>query len=536
MTNPVDRSNRGYRRGAVMGLTLAEAFILITFAVLMLLALWRLQVNHELSRFDGLEGLSVPELNTVRRLVRSGQLETVDQIIAGGGNLEHVVEQLAELGEARLTPSEVAAAITLANSDQLEAASSLVTEGLDLAAGAGLDDQIERWRLIDRDEILRMVDAVADMPDDVQSDLADLVEIDNPRYLAMIIRETQRAIDGAPETDPLARVGEIFDQASLRRAQTVELLRDRLGAQISQLEGATIRDDGTIVLPETVAFGLGLFDLHPEMQAYLSDICEPWLLTLVESQAPISGATIEGHTDSSWTNAGPEQAFLNNLGLSQQRSAAVLRYCLGEISDEAVRDWAKQHLVSIAYSSARLILDEHGEEDPDASRRVELSIQFDESEVLRQIADLGDNDVTRLREFEAALSQGSATISGTVTDVRDGDTFVVKVADLGGREFPIRLGGVNCEENGSALGDRATDFLNEVLRQQDVTCQLDGGRTGDRYAGRCETPGLGDIGQAVILRSYCSRCDAFDGEGFYLEAQATAGPWEGSFPSYCVAD
>ena len=519
-----------------MGLTLAEAFILITFAVLMLLALWRLQVNQELSQFDGLDTLSEPELRTVRRLAASGQLATVEQVIADGGNLEIVLEQLAELGEAELTPSEVAAAITLANSDQLEAASTLVNAGFDLAAGAGLDDQVERWRLIDRDEILRMVDAVSDMPDDVQSDLADLVEIENPRYLARIIRQTQRAIDGDSETDPLARVGEIFDQASVRRAQTVELLRDRLGAQIRQLQGATIRDDGTIVLPETVAFARGSAVLRPEMRTYLSGICEPWLLTLVESQAPISGATIEGHTDSSWTNAGPEQAFLNNLGLSQQRSAAVLRYCLGTITDETVRDWAKQHLVSIAYSSARLILTENGEEDPDASRRVELSIQFDENEVLRQIADLGDSNLLRLREFEAALEEGNASIYGTVTNVRDGDTFIVSVPDLGGREFPIRLGGVNCEENGSPLGDQSTEFLNEVLRNENVTCQLDGGRTGDRYAGRCDRSGLGDIGQALILRGYCSRCDAFDRDGRYLDAQMAAGEWDGTFPAYCAAN
>src|SRR5690606_30618820 len=42
-------SDSSYRKGAVMGLTVAESFILIAFALLMLLALWRTEAERDLS-------------------------------------------------------------------------------------------------------------------------------------------------------------------------------------------------------------------------------------------------------------------------------------------------------------------------------------------------------------------------------------------------------------------------------------------------------------------------------------------------------
>ena len=43
----VTQTNRSYRRGAIMGLTMAEAFILIAFALLLLFAFWQWEKEKE---------------------------------------------------------------------------------------------------------------------------------------------------------------------------------------------------------------------------------------------------------------------------------------------------------------------------------------------------------------------------------------------------------------------------------------------------------------------------------------------------------
>lgn len=531
-----DKSNLGYRRGAVMGLTLAEAFVLITFAVLMLLALWRLKVDEERARYAGLESLSPSELVASRELSAAGQLEAAATIVAGGANLAVVSSRLVELERGRLSEAQMAAALILVESGQLEAASRLASQGLVLTRQTGLPDEAERWRLIDRDELLRIVDSFEDLPEHLQHDLADMVEVENPEELARIIEATRRATVQTPPPNPLAEVDAIRRRVDLSRAATVQRLREQLSASLSSIEGARIRNDGTIVLPESVSFAVGKWDMSPQFREFLTTTCEPWLRTLMASEASISGATIEGHTDSTWGNSSPEEAYLLNLHLSQQRSAAVLGVCLENISDPSVRTWAQEHLVSIAYSSARPLLGSDGREDAAASRRVEFSIQFDDGEVLEEISRTAGarEGVT---ETNAASEQlGTAQISGRVVHVRDGDTFVVSVAEFNNLEFPIRLSGVNCEELGSVGGNAAADYVRESLENRDVVCQLDGSRTGDRYAGTCELIGDNDVGETLIREGYCGRCAAYDPLGRYLEAESAASPWTGAVPAYCYSD
>ncbi len=516
-----------------MGLTLAEAFVLITFAVLMLLALWRLQVDAEAKRYDSVGRLSERELVAAGDLWASGQLEVAAAIVAEGADLSVLAERLQELERGDLSPAQMAAAITLSQAGQLEAATRLTSEGLDLTRGAGLPDEAERWRLIDRDELLRALDSLENLPEELQRDLADMVTIEDPVQLARIIEETRRAVAAPPAPNPLAEVDAIRRRADLSRAETVLRLRDQLSAALSQLDGARIRSDGTIVLPESVSFGTGLSNITPQFREFLQTTCEPWLRTLMNSEASISGATIEGHTDRSWGNSSVEEAYLRNLTLSQERSAAVLAVCLDSISDSAVRQWAQQHLVSIAYSSARPVLDAAGAEDATASRRVEFSIQFDDREVLQEIARTSTGSEPAAAAEASRLQPGAASISGRVVHVRDGDTFVVAETTLNSLQFPVRLSGVNCEELGSAGGNHAADFLRELLVNRDVSCRLDGSRTGDRFAGTCELPGEGDIGETLIRNGYCGRCAAFDPSGRYLDAESQATPWPGAVPNYC---
>jgi hypothetical protein len=52
MPDPAE-STRQYRRGAVMGLTIAEAFMLLAFVLLMLTLLWRFEDRKQIEAAQG---------------------------------------------------------------------------------------------------------------------------------------------------------------------------------------------------------------------------------------------------------------------------------------------------------------------------------------------------------------------------------------------------------------------------------------------------------------------------------------------------
>ena len=119
-----------------------------------------------------------------------------------------------------------------------------------------------------------------------------------------------------------------------------------------------------------------------------------------------------------------------------------------------------------------------------------------------------------------------AELTGQITHVRDGDT--IEVGDIA-----IRLNGLTCDERGTALGNRATAYLRSQILGKTATCSLNGERTYDRLVGRCATEDLGDIGVHLIEQQLCGRCERYDPEGEYAQAQRDAGPYAGEMPSYC---
>ena len=119
-----------------------------------------------------------------------------------------------------------------------------------------------------------------------------------------------------------------------------------------------------------------------------------------------------------------------------------------------------------------------------------------------------------------------AELTGQITHVRDGDT--IEVGDIA-----IRLNGLTCDERGTALGDRATAYLRSQVLGKTATCSLNGERTYDRLVGRCATENLGDIGAHLIKQQLCGRCERYDPEGEYAQAQREAGAYAGTMPSYC---
>lgn len=94
--------------------------------------------------------------------------------------------------------------------------------------------------------------------------------------------------------------------------------------------------------------------------------------------------------------------------------------------------------------------------------------------------------------------QGQPVLLGPVTHVRDGDT--IEVAGI-----PVRIANLDCEERGTAAGDRATKRMRQLVRLGPFSCQLEGRQSHDRQVGTCRLADGRDVGETLIKERRCGR-------------------------------
>lgn len=100
-----------------------------------------------------------------------------------------------------------------------------------------------------------------------------------------------------------------------------------------------------------------------------------------------------------------------------------------------------------------------------------------------------------------ALQGGTArdhALTGRVTRVRDGDT--VEIADI-----PVRIGNLDCPEQGTDAGWRATQQMYLLAREGPFSCRLSGRRSHDREIATCRLPDGRDLARAMIAQGVCHR-------------------------------
>lgn len=95
----------------------------------------------------------------------------------------------------------------------------------------------------------------------------------------------------------------------------------------------------------------------------------------------------------------------------------------------------------------------------------------------------------------------SATIEGTITHVRDGDTIEIDGT-------AIRLAALNCPEKGNLNGDNAMKLAKQFEGLKAI-CQLTGAKTYDRLVGYCTINGA-DFGRHMIDNSSCTVWKKYD--------------------------
>ena len=121
-------------------------------------------------------------------------------------------------------------------------------------------------------------------------------------------------------------------------------------------------------------FNSGGAVLDQQYKSILTEFCPRYITILNKYAHNIEMISIEGHSSSEWqTSSSSDDAYINNMLLSQQRSNAVLDYCLRLPTIKPYKNWLYNILITTGLSSSNAITD-NKIEDIQRSRRVKFKI------------------------------------------------------------------------------------------------------------------------------------------------------------------
>lgn len=168
------------------------------------------------------------------------------------------------------------------------------------------------------------------------------------------------------------------------RTELIEELRKEFDN--SDLHVAVDEKTGAITFDASILFAYNQANLTPSGEEFLSEFLPRYCDVLLSPRYRdyISEILIEGHTDT-------EGDYLFNLELSQKRALSVAKYCLSENSrvlDKSQLDELKEVISATGRSYSNPVLDEYGEVDMEASRRVEFLFRLKDEEMIREMIEI----------------------------------------------------------------------------------------------------------------------------------------------------
>ena len=137
-----------------------------------------------------------------------------------------------------------------------------------------------------------------------------------------------------------------------------------------------------------VLFDTGKITLKPAFKEILADFFPRYLGILMQFKNYIDEVRIEGHTSSVWNiGTSEDDAYFNNMELSQGRTRSVLSYVYAMQSIYDNQSWVKKHIAAVGFSSSRLVVNADGSEDLNRSRRVSFRVITNAETQIRKILD-----------------------------------------------------------------------------------------------------------------------------------------------------
>lgn len=182
----------------------------------------------------------------------------------------------------------------------------------------------------------------------------------------------------------------------LKQALIEEFSKDLEQWDAELLGDMTIRFNNPATL-----FATGSSSLSPKFQNILIDFLPRYIDILQQDKFEpyISGIRVEGHTSSFWRNidyniggeeadyqkmSSAQKSYINNLSLSQQRSASVVQFALTVHNLQSQEAWMREKITANGLSSSRLIK-KNGITSEALSQRVEFKVVLKSDEVVQEI-------------------------------------------------------------------------------------------------------------------------------------------------------
>lgn len=582
-----------YRRGTIMGLTAAEAFMLICFILLLIISLWQRQnldklraVNEQLQQATAFEN-AFTESQRLAAITYKDELQqlgdnlqevkTFEELLAEAGGEAQFRETLQTLREVRhVPPNEVVERVRMLDDPLIrriaQATAELPAETRRKLAELTSVEQFEAMievafssseRLVRAMEELKEFETLELTPDEIRALRDQLIAYDQTGLDPQDIRRLMAIateVDGLTEEVILFRASGLTPGEAMKLADAFEQLRnadaqsgadiaaairDRAGSLIAEM-GGQILENGSVTFPDGVLFEPGKSTLKPEFDRVLSRFCQPWLEVLQDFDTSLRNVQIEGHASSEWNDASPPIAFINNLVLSQARAATVFQRCLYYVGTDELGTWARTRLAAVGYSSSRLVLTAEGNEDRERSRRVVFALDVKTADDLL-IEDLLAIEPTKAAAelpveafVPAELRDASQAVTPSIVshpnDHRKLDGIVEAVVD-GDTLFvgveKIRLQGLHAPELRDPLGVEAKELLESAVLGKQATCWMTGSTTFDRSEGVCVVDSL-DVATVVIANGMGRDCPGFS-NGRYRELEAAVDyPITLELPEYCT--
>ena len=189
------------------------------------------------------------------------------------------------------------------------------------------------------------------------------------------------------ERNKIRDVAILYDQLRLKLYRD---LNDEFALDMKRWGAELDRDLAFRFNNSEVLFDAGKSELKPEFKSILEDFFPRYveIITRPEYRDDILEVRIEGHTSSTWFGAKTDdEAYINNMELSQKRTRSTLDYLLALDSVVQNKSWLKSHVTANGLSSAKVITSLDGTESPERSRRVEFRVRTDADSRIATILD-----------------------------------------------------------------------------------------------------------------------------------------------------
>lgn len=155
-----------------------------------------------------------------------------------------------------------------------------------------------------------------------------------------------------------------------------EFRSDFLAWNVDLLEDLTIRFRNPDIL-----FERGKADIRPEFDGILRNFFPRYMSAVIPHRDDIREIRIEGHTSSEFSEVSKFDSYILNMGLSQERAYAILKFVLELPESLEYSEWAKPHITANGLSSSHLLNNNGelisvagGKENRGLSRRVEFRL------------------------------------------------------------------------------------------------------------------------------------------------------------------